>query len=202
MKRILTAIAALSLAFAGFGVNPALAHTEAASASPAEGTTVNAGVIPIEITFGENLLQPEDSAGSDIMIEDGNGDNVAVLRATVDGDVLHAEADIAAEGTATVSWRTVAEDGHPVSGSFTFEVANEDGYVTGDSVTDCPTHLTATDLPSAIGTDVLAGEEPEQTGDVSIWVGFGIAVLIIFVFAVIGALRTRAQDNKRARENN
>lgn len=202
MKRIFTAIAALTLVLAGLGATPALAHTEVVSTTPAEATTVNAGVIPIEITFAEDLLQSEDSAGSDIMIQDANGDNVAVLCATVDGPRLHAEAEIAVAGTATVSWRTVGDDGHPISGSYTFEVANEDGYEAGDSVTDCPSHLGLTPMPTAIGTDVMADDKSAESGDVSIWVGFGIAVLIIFAFAVIGAIRTRRQDDRRARENN
>ena len=202
MKRIFTAITVVTLAFAGFGVSPALAHTEVVSTSPGEATSVNAGVLPIEITFGEDLLQTEDNAGSDIMIQDANGENVPVLCATVDGARLHAEADIAVAGTATVSWRTVADDGHPVSGTFTFEVANEDGYVAGDSVTDCPSHLGLTPMPTALDNGVGAGEETAQSGDVSICLGFGIAVLIVFVFAVIGAVRTKRQEDKRAHENN
>lgn len=201
MKRISIAIAAIALALAGFGALPASAHTDEVSASPAEATTVQAGVIPIEITFGEDLLQTEDNAGSDIMIQDANGSFVPVLCASVDGAVLSAEAELVVEGTATVYWRTVADDGHPVSGSYTFDVANENGYVAGDSVTDCPSHLGTPMLPTAMNIDDLAGEEPQQSGDISVWLGFGIAVVIIFAFAVIGALRTRSQENKRAREN-
>lgn len=202
MKRIFSILAALTITFAGLGAIPASAHTEVTATSPTEGNEVNIGVIPIEITFGEDLLQSEDFAGSDIVIQTADGEFVPVSCASVDGAVLSASTRIDTVGTASVLWRTVADDGHAVSGSFSFEVVDGGGAVDAMGVADCPNHLNHTPMPTAIATDVLADSSTGSTGDVSIWLGLGIAVIIIFFFAVIGAIRTRKQESKRARENN
>ena len=201
MKRLSSALASAALVFASVAA-PAFAHTDEAVSSPAAEETVSAGVIPISITFEEDLLQSPDFAGSDIVIQDALGNQVPVLCSTVDGAVLATQAEIATPGTALVTWRTVADDGHAISGSYSFEVDASNGYVSEGVIQDCPNHLNQTPMPKELDVTALAADSSSAgSGDISVWLGFGIAVIIIFAFAVIGALRARRVEAKSRKEN-
>ena len=114
-----------------------MAHDDVIGTSPEAGATVQAGVTPIELEFSAELLTIEESA--EIIVLDPSGELVNNGCATITGRISATLVDLDQVGTHTVSWRAVSSDGHPIEGTFEFEVANESGYQSGGIVrgTEC-----------------------------------------------------------------
>ena len=140
MKRILNSLAALSLSVVAIiGVSgPAIAHGDGIKVSPEPGSTVEAGRIPITLTFDEELLTGDESISHEVVVANEAGALVPALCATADGFNLSTAAAIDQPGKYTVTWRTVSADGHPVDGTFDFNVVNNTDYdAAGDAVDAC-----------------------------------------------------------------
>lgn len=140
MKRIFSISAALSLALAALfaGSAPAFAHTDEVQSSPESGSTVDAGRIPVTLTFGEELLVGDDSISHEVVITNAEGAIIPALCATAEGFDLSTAAAIDQPGEYTVTWRTVSADGHPTSGDFKFNVVNNTDYdAASDAVDAC-----------------------------------------------------------------
>lgn len=104
-------------------------HEQLVDQQPQPGQTEEAGVIEILLDFSSDLISLEGSAGSEIVILDSEGNPVNNGCAVVEGPRAIAKADIDSPGSYQVGWRVVSGDGHPISGSFGFEVINTSGYV-------------------------------------------------------------------------
>lgn len=121
MNTVKKALIALTLLLTGlFASTPALAHTEIDHTSPSENSSVAAGTQTVSVVFTDKILNLADS--SEIVITDGNGDEVATSCLEVKNTSLNIEAFLGSAGDYKVVWRTVAEDGHPISGKFGFKV--------------------------------------------------------------------------------
>lgn len=199
MKRISAISAALAFGLFMSPALPALAHTDVVSTAPEVDSTVDAGVVDITVTFAEELLQSEDNAGSDIVIQTSSGANVPVTCAVVEGAVLSATAEIDEDGPVTVTWRTVGEDGHPLSESFNFTVENSASFESAGSITDCPEHLVA--VPDVTAMEKNINGVGAKQEDNTVIIGFVIAIAIIFVFSLLGALRIKRQEAQTGKNN-
>lgn len=178
LKKILVAF---TLLLASFGsVSPASAHTEIAHTTPSAGSTVAAGVQTISIKFSDKILDLANS--SEIVVTDSNGDVVELSCVEVKKTTLSAEVFLPAEGEYKVVWRTVAEDGHPISGKFSFSATG-----TGDK----GDFISCKDLASQ-GNAVIATPKaepvaptPTETGVIwPYWVG-GLLILGVGTFVLI-----------------
>jgi len=178
-----------SLAFS----SPALAHDEIQSSSPADGSSVNAGVIPIELTFAEPVMESPDGTGTEISVigPDGNEYADSCIDA-IDGGVISDSVDLDKAGEYTVNWRTVSSDGHPVEGAFSFVVENNDGYV-ANPVVDCK-------LAYASGLPEQRNVVDEQTPAAGLdpLTGLFIGIGLIVVISVVGAIKIRSDERKVA----
>ncbi|MEV6381999.1 copper resistance CopC family protein [Streptomyces sp. NPDC051773] len=98
---------------------PAAAHTELDSASPAAGATL-AGLPPrLSLTFSDPMAQKY----AKVAVTGPDGASVAVGGPRADGGTVTLALDAGApSGRYTVGYRVVSEDGHPVSGSYSFTV--------------------------------------------------------------------------------
>lgn len=97
---------------------PAHAHTDLAGSTPEPGETVEA-LDRVEVEFTGNLLD----IGAELVLTDGAGE-----RHELDVDfpspmAVAADVTDAAAGSATLAWRVVAEDGHPLEGTIDFTIA-------------------------------------------------------------------------------
>lgn len=147
MKRksgILAAFALSLVAFLGIS-GPALAHSDELETNPAAGATVEAGRIPITLTFGEELLTGYESIAHEIVITDSEKKIIPALCATAEGFDLTTAVAIDQPGEYQVTWRTVSEDGHPVSGAFKFEVVNTTDYDAATDAVDACVYAMLTD---------------------------------------------------------
>ena len=65
--------------------------------------------------------------------------------AALNGTLASAQTDLDQAGTYTVTWRVVSSDGHPIEGSYNFELLNTSGYVASANIEPC---LIATSAPA------------------------------------------------------
>lgn len=102
-----------------------LAHTELASADPADGSTLTEPPTEIVLTF-----EGEVGEGSTFTVTGPDGATVGEGELDLDvadRNVLRGEVEVTATGEYTISWSVAGEDGHPVEGElgFTYDPASE-----------------------------------------------------------------------------
>lgn len=209
MKRILTAAATLSLSVAAIiGVSaPALAHSDELKTSPAAGATVDAGRIPVTLTFGEELLTGDDSISHQVVITNEAGERVPALCASAEGFELSTAAAIDQPGKYTVTWRTVSADGHPVDGTFDFKVVNNTDYdAAADPVDACTDAQISESMPIATPLAVdapLMARDAKSSDSVpgALFIGAGfVVVLVVIAIATRKTLKDRVQRRKNKSE--
>lgn len=191
---------ALTFALATLSLNllpqAAFAHDEIASTSPAADSTVEAGNIPIVLTFSEAVMQNADNAGLEVSVI-GPQQGEATERTngcidSVEGTVITESADIDLPGTYVVNWRSVSEDGHPIEGTFSFEVQNTTQYK-AEPIVQCDVRATS-----------VATNDPKSTDDsqyllgVSPLEGLIGGIFLIAIISVFGALSIRRKETERA----
>lgn len=201
MNRIFSSAAALSLSLAAIiGVSsPAMAHSDELKTSPEQGSTVEAGRIPITMTFAEELLTGDESISHEIVVVDEAGAMIPALCASAEGFDLSSAAAIDQPGKYSVTWRTVSADGHPVDGTFDFTVVNNTDYDAATDAVDACVYAMATsgETPMLISENE---QSPESLpGALFIGAGF-VGVLAIIWIATRKTLRGKAQLRKNKSE--
>ncbi len=120
LRSLLPASLALALAL---GVPAAaIAHTDLAESSPADGAQLNAPPSEVMLTF-----EGEVSAESTFTVTDGTGATVGTGSLDLDvaeRNVLRADITATEGGTYTVAYAVVAEDGDTVEGEVVFTVGS------------------------------------------------------------------------------
>jgi len=198
MKRILSTAATLSLSLAVLlgGASGALAHSDELKTSPEQGSTVEAGRIPIILTFGEELLVGDESISHEVVVTNEAGDILPALCASAEGFELSTAAALDQPGTYLVTWRTVSGDGHPVSGSFDFKLVNTTDYdAATDAVDACVT--------SSMAEPMLISElpTPASNADSLGWLVAGGLVVLGAAVAISGrVIRARGLRRKKKSE--
>ena len=201
MKRFLSSAATLSLSLAAIiGVaSPAMAHSDELKTSPGQGSTVEAGRIPITLTFGEELLTGDDSISHEVVVANEAGALIPALCASAEGFELSTAAAIDQPGKYTVTWRTVSADGHPVDGSFDFTVVNNTDYDAATDAVDACVYAMAT-----TGQAPMLTSENEQSSDSlpgTLFIGAGfVGVLAVIWIATRKSLRGKAQLHRNKNE--
>jgi len=207
--KLFRSLVVLSIAFAGVfaATTPASAHDVLVSSTPSDGSTVDAGVIPIELTFEEPVMKTADGTGTEISVmgpaeatptemTDGCVD-------TFNGSVISDSVDIDLPGTYTVTWRTVADDGHPVEGTFQFSVVNNNNYV-ATPVVNCHARSVETMTLGATPKEANASGTKTKSSQYVLGVdpvsGLIVGVILITIISVIGAFRIRAREDRIAEE--
>jgi methionine-rich copper-binding protein CopC len=165
--KLLISFIALALAIS----QPANAHDELVSQSPAQGETVSAGVIDIRLEFSDPPLALEDGSGNEIFVTGPNGAIKYAGCLPIEGNFGVLTADLDQVGTHTVAWRVVSSDGHPISGEFTFDIENSSGYVSDAEFIypDC-------------GNGLISPNEQPADLYWLLWLSLGVVAAAIFFF--------------------
>ena len=100
--------------------HPALAHARVLSLDPGPGDRLTHAPGSVAITFNE----PVTLVGLGITVTAPSGRRISRGRAREVNSTLSVEVADAGLGTYTVSWRAVARDTHPTSGTYTFDVGH------------------------------------------------------------------------------
>jgi len=142
-------------------VGPAAsAHDDVIDQIPAPGSQVEAGLVEIKLDFSNELL--DIGSGAEIVVTAPDGSLAPASCAVLNGTLASAQTDLDQAGTYTVAWRVVSSDGHPIEGSYNFEILNSSGYV-----------ASATIEPCLIATSAVVDQEPENY-----WLLFGSLGLV------------------------
>ena len=191
---VLLAVATTMLGLALAGVAgiataaPASAHDRLISSDPEDGATLDEAPAAITLTFSAALL----GTGSQLIVTDGQGEEVAAGDPVVDGEVVTASlpGDLPG-GDYTVAWRVVSSDGHPIEGTFGFDVAAQ-----GPSPE--PSEEAASPLPTG-ESEPTAEQSPAQgeatsgsDGGRSPWL-LGVALLATAAVGTAVVVRSRRQ---------
>jgi len=100
------------------GSGSASAHAALAGSDPEDGSTHTSAPTSVTLTFNENIASPAYVA---VAAPDGSQVDVTDVRA-VDDTVTATVADVDQRGTYSTSYRVVSADGHPVTGTLTYQV--------------------------------------------------------------------------------
>lgn len=173
-RTALGSVVAAVLVFLGIVLAvPATAHTELESTSPADGAALTTAPSQIDLVFSEAPL----ADAIDVSVTDPAG---AVLASSLPATVTEATVSATwpaelSDGAYTVNYRVVSDDGHPISGSFSFTV--------GD----------ASAAPAT--TDPAAAAEPN--GGVPVGILVVVTVVGLAIVAVAIALVSRRNRDDR-----
>jgi copper resistance protein C len=173
--------AALSLLFAVLGpASTGFAHTELANALPAAGTALAKTPGSVQLNFTE----PIDAELARVVVLGPEGRDLAVGGARQSGPgLIQPIAAPAQAGTVEVAYRVVSLDGHPVSGTYTFDVLR------GDPAAGAPSDGGAPDQGAAgAGGDAAAPAGGSMAG---LLLGAGAVLLVVAVGGVLARRRSR-----------
>lgn len=149
---------------------PALAHDELVSSDPADGATVQEAPDELTLTFSGQIAE----VGAAVAVTDASGTSVVDDDPEVEGvTVVQDLVDDLAAGDYEVVWRVTSQDGHPISGTFGFVVAEgaaadgsddaSDDDSTGEAADDDASEDDATDD----ATDEATSEATDESDDLA-----------------------------------
>ena len=118
----------LALAMAFTAPISARAHADLLSSDPAAGAVLDVMPESVNLEFAENILIVDGSEeANQILVSNAAGERIDDQTPIVSGANLSTRLDQSApNGSYSVVYRVVSADGHPIEGSFTFSVGEED----------------------------------------------------------------------------
>lgn len=139
--------------------SPALGHDVLVGTDPADGAVLDAAPTEVVLTFSAEQA----GVGAEVAVTGPDGaswtDGPAVVDRTT---VTQPLADGMPDGAYTVAWRSVAQDGHPVTGAFGFTLDAPDGGPEDTEPAD-DGDGTATDEPGTEPADEPSAAPSETT---------------------------------------
>ncbi|RFA20001.1 copper resistance CopC family protein [Subtercola boreus] len=133
----------VGLVFAGVvagagAASPALAHDVVVSSTPDDGEVLTEPIKTVSMTFSDDILM---GAGAVALmtvtdIDDGHHESGCV---SIDGDSVSTDVALGESGEYLVTWQVVSSDGHPTSGTYTFEWKPSMPTATTTAMTYSPT---------------------------------------------------------------
>jgi methionine-rich copper-binding protein CopC len=181
---LLTGVAALA------GASAVQAHDVLVGTNPADGSTVEVPPHHVTLTFSE----PAVALGTEIVVTAPDGTVASTGPAElVDTNVNQYLLEKLPKGLYTVQWRVTSDDGHPVTGSFTFTAQNAIGLppdatavpVATDPAVDPASTPTATEAaapaetPTDEATPAVAASPDDQAVSPGVLVAIGAALLVV-----------------------
>lgn len=185
------------------------AHSKLETSAPAADAKLTESVKEVSLTFNENI----DENLSTVKIKNGQGESVEVSEVKVNQNtMLGTLATPLPSGAYTVEWKIVGGDGHPVDGTYAFEVDAPEADVapeTPANTEDAPADTgeaqdegTPADDTAVDNTDQTADQdqqaennsanEPSEGGGSAIWI-----VIIVIVAFVAGYFGIRASRKRK-----
>lgn len=190
---------------------PAWAHDTLVSSDPGDGARVTEAPDEVEMTFSADVLD----VGTEVRVTDSSGADLTDGDPVVDGTTVTQDlaAPEAEDETYTVVWRVVSSDGHPIEGTFSYELGEgaQGGADSASASADSGETGAGAGATEATTAEPTTGGEaegeaiasPDETGDASdgapLWlyaVGGGVLALVI-LGAVIAVRRIGGGNDSR-----
>ena len=165
MKRIFRVILGISL-FSVLTINPVFAHTELVSVEPATDQVMLTLPSEVKLTFGESVI----AEGTFASITTAAGSVETTVRVEAADVYVAIPADLVGPDV-TISWKTVAADGHPLDGETVYKLAENRGEATPE--------VTTMEEPVAISAEV---EENSSSISWLQWLALGASIGIAITF--------------------
>ena len=156
----------ISLFMALLNLNPALAHTELVSVEPATDQVMLTLPSEVKLTFGESVI----AEGTFASISTSTGSVETTVRVEAADVYVAIPADLVGPDV-TISWKTVAADGHPLDGKTIYKLAEARGEATPE--------VTTMEEPVAISAPV---EENSSSISWLQWLSLGASIGIAITF--------------------
>ena len=148
-------------------------HAALVSTSPAIGTIVEQTPTSVALTFNEGI----NDVGARVKVIGSDGKRYDGGTPTAKGRILKQtlKPDLP-EGTSTVAWSVISDDGHRIASSFTFSVGKES---TGTAAADAAAIVTETDERPANATTLTAVDRALRFAGIILLLGLlGIVALV------------------------
>ena len=165
MKRIFRVFLGISI-FSFLSISPVLAHTDLVSVEPATDQVMLTLPSEIKLTFGEAVL----AEGTFASITTAAGSVETTVRVEVANVYVAIPADLVGPDV-TISWKTVAADGHPLDGETVYKLAENRDEATPE--------VTTMEEPVAISAPV---EENSSNISWLQWLSLGASIGIAITF--------------------
>ena len=165
MKRIFRVFIGISI-FSILSISPVLAHTELVSVEPATDQVMLTLPSEIKLTFGEAVL----AEGTFASITTSAGSVETTVRVEAADVYVAIPADLVGPDV-TISWKTVAADGHPLDGETIYKLAEARGEATPE--------VTTMEEPVVISAPV---EENSSSISWLQWLALGASIGIAITF--------------------
>ncbi|GEN78524.1 copper resistance CopC family protein [Actinotalea fermentans] len=178
--------------------SPASAHDVLVATDPADGATLTDAPTQVVLTFAAEQA----GVGAEVVVTGPDGASWSEGEATVSGvTVTQALRSGMPDGAYTVAWRSVAQDGHPVTGAFGFSLAAGDEAPAGEdpaaddtSGEDAPSDSAPTQAGSEPSPEATLAAE-QETSDRSGWgvwpAAWAALALVALATAVVVLVRRR-----------
>jgi copper resistance protein C len=184
-------LVAASAALIALPAMPAWAHNYLVATTPAEGAVVTEQPGTISLETNDELLDVGD--GSAIRVQGPDERYYGDGCTEVVGATAEARAELGTPGEYTVTWQVVSTDGHPISGTWTFQWQPAEGVELAEGSAD----------PVACGGDAVVstpGEQTEESTDApaasvpldALWIGGGVLAAAVAGLATWLVVRRRA----------
>lgn len=148
----------------------AQAHAGLVSSTPSAGEQLAALPSQVRLEFEEDLLAIGGTKTNILTVTDSQGNEIDVKNSKLDGRILSVGIKpLNMTGKFTVNWRVVSGDGHPIQGSFQFEVSSVGSPLASSSPT-------ADKTPEAILSKTVSEE--------NIWQRYGSRILVLIAFLI------------------
>jgi MYXO-CTERM domain-containing protein len=154
---------------------PALAHDQLISSTPEDGAVLDTAPERIVLTYSAGPMD----MGSQLQVTDSTGDSITAGDLQINGTqvIQPLTATGAEDETYQVVWRVVSSDGHPIEGTFSYQVG--DGATEPTTPTSTPTANTST----------------STTQPTPLWTIATIAAILALAAVVLVALARRRRNN-------
>lgn len=178
----------LSASYAGYvgAAVPASAHADLVSTDPADGAVLQSVPESITLSFNSKILE----GMAELAVTNSVGELVTGIIAESAQTTATALWPVDLPGdTYKVAYRIVSEDGHPITGSFSFSYPASETTASSESASVEP-QVSATQTPSEESAPVApvstessietSTESPSESGSMLIWVvGFLALALVV-----------------------
>ncbi len=165
MKRIYKLILGISF-FSVLAISPVFAHTELVSVEPSTDQVMLTLPSEVKLTFGESVL----AEGTFASITTATGSVKTTVRVEAANVYVAIPADLVGPDV-TISWKTVAADGHPLDGETIYKLAEARGEATPE--------VTTMEEPVAISAPI---EENSSNISWLQWLSLGASIGIAITF--------------------
>ena len=156
----------ISLFIALLNLNPAQAHTELVSVKPSPDQVMLTLPSEVKLTFGESVI----AEGTFASITTAAGSVETTVRVEAADVYVAIPADLVGPDV-TISWKTVAADGHPLDGETVYKLAEARGEATPE--------VTTMEEPVVISAPV---EENSSSISWLQWFALGASIVIAITF--------------------